>query len=150
MMPFFDCLSKANSFTLYEGLPRYQSEGETHEKELESKRTIEMAGSKFYEQACPFPVDEIPELRRLCTSVDALAPYLGVSAKACGGFHADFCLVWTTGEKTCRVLICFGCGEIVFAMDDQRVSIDLSEEGERNFSANLAACRSERPASKGE
>ncbi len=109
-IPLLSSASLAEELVLYEGLP-HPREKQDFRAELR-KEIIWFDDQPFY-----------PEPRVLSHSKNqALVKLLNEPAnfegsawdgKACGGFHADYCLEWTTPE-TGRLycLLCFGCGDL--------------------------------------
>ena len=118
-------IKTASLLTIYEGLPRQNSETSKLVDELATQRTIKIGPYPFYEQPLSISPKEIEDLRSLVTSADA---YMAYGPKLCGGFHPDYGLVWSDGSNTCYVLICFGCHEVIFYDTKHTILWDIRDE----------------------
>ena len=131
----------SESLTVYEGLPHQTWEAEALAREKKTKKTVQIGGFPFYQELLEISPADQAKLKEICSSPGAFTPWAG--AKACGGFHPDYCLVWKKGEQTCALLICFGCGEMM-AVADRRVEVsDMAVESE--LRAILENYRKNRP-----
>lgn len=107
---FRDDVRSAATLTVYEGLPGTLEDcGELHERELASKRTIEVRSHRFFERPVAVNAEAAATLLNAATSTSTFRAWRAF--KGCGGFHPDFALVWKAGEKTYELLLCFGCQE---------------------------------------
>lgn len=109
----------AKDFQLFEGLPHHIWESKLHQAELERAKTIEIAGEPYYASPVQITNDVADSLRSLMSSRSSFIPFRGY--KSCGGFHSDWCFVWTNGENSYSARICFGCGELIVDQNDRRV-----------------------------
>jgi hypothetical protein len=117
----------ATSFTLYEGLPHGMWEASELETELKNKKTVERQGSHFYERPLEVNPVDLQELRTLTSTADNFHSFTG--EKMCGGFHADYSLVWQDEQATYEFQICFGCGEVLIFGPTQEMRLDLQGNG---------------------
>ncbi len=134
--PISDEIKLAPSLTVYEGLPRNRAKLKT---ELATKKTIRRDEYyTFYARPWRVGGSDAESLRRLSTSADSFEPH---REKLCDGFHPDYCLVWTDGNTTCEVLICFGCAEVRFYSPQRELHVDLRGEAYEQFTTILKAYR---------
>ena len=90
---------------VFEGLPHPLFEREAFTQEQAAKKTIKLHGAVFYE-----PPQKTELAKPVAEAVaDCLIPFRG--EKLCGGFHADFAIIWRSGEERWDALFCYGCGE---------------------------------------
>ena len=103
-------VAAAKSLVVFEGLPHQRGEKELFATEAKRADIKKVLDYPFYTPSVSATNEE--ELRKLLSSSAAIAEFGG--AKACGGYHPDYCISRKTTEATYYALICFGCGEIVF------------------------------------
>lgn len=113
-----DVIRSADSALLLEGLPHFMWEGPAFVAERERNDVFELGGDYYYEQKLACGSIDIDQLRGILTS-DALHPWTG--PKNCGGYHADWCIIWVAGDKVVLSEFCFGCGEVTLWSRDNRV-----------------------------
>jgi hypothetical protein len=124
---FSALVARSNSTTIYEGLPNNYWERELYDRELKTKQTVKIEGNDFYAGPISASSALVDELRSLAGSKSSFEPFQG--PKACGGFHPDWCLVWSDGSETYTVFLCFGCDEMVAYKDGERsIYCDIREE----------------------
>ena len=105
-------IEKASALMVYAGTPHpmYRTAppppGAPREPE---RKKVKIHGEEFYEQAHVAGKEEIAKLKTLATNEANFSKWVG--AKACGGFHADYCLEWKDGHKVYQMMLCFGCDE---------------------------------------
>lgn len=104
---------------LYEGLPHDTWEREQYASELANAKTIRIAGTPFYAKPLISPTISLSQIRNLIGDRNSFVPYRGY--KACGGFHADWCLVWKNGEDSYAAELCFGCHELMVFENNERI-----------------------------
>ncbi len=141
---FAKTVGECNTLVVYEGLPHQTSESELLKKELATKETVEFVGFPFYRAPLTISGDDAVALKELYTS-GRFTAYQG--PKACGGFHPDYCAVWTDGYETVTVLVCFGCGEIKSVRGSDEFLCEM-DDVRPDLEALLTKYRVNRPASK--
>ena len=103
-------IARADRITWYEGLPDPVEERTAFDAESKSKPTVEMHGFRFYREALRLDVADAEKLEALLKNPKTFEPFSG--EKKCGGFHPDYAVEWSIGDKTYSCLICFGCFEV--------------------------------------
>ena len=144
----YDSIRRADRVIVYEGLPHPMYEEEALRRELEAGGTIEFAGYPFYREPLDVAAADVEALRTLMGDRSLYRPYVG--EKDCGGFHPDYAVEWSSGGKTYRALICFGCSEAWFEGPRGEVQkYDLRRDarvGGKSLLEVLRAYRKNRPA----
>lgn len=112
---FWNAIADADNVQLLEGLP-HPSERDTLAAEMARITPIEIGGQMLYPKPLDAPPAVIEELKmRFRDRTVFRAPILGgpVSVKLCGGFHADYAVVWSIGQRrVATALLCFGCADV--------------------------------------
>jgi len=129
--------------TAFEGLPHPFIDPDVVENELETKDTIERQGFHFYEKPVAFPDGFVEWLRAALEDSASFREFTGF--KACGGFHPDWSLVWSSGDLVTEFHICFGCGEIRAYQGAQELYCDMSPKGAKKLGRMLKEYRVQRP-----
>jgi hypothetical protein len=138
-----DFISSSGSLEIYEGLPHDVWERNAYESEKSSKDTVQIEGTYFYRKPVEVPEEAKRQLKTLSVAKSSFVPYGGPNA--CGGFHADWCLVWKNGDDVRSVHICFGCHEMMsFKNGTRQVYCDISDQS--RFQALLNPLRAQRPS----
>jgi hypothetical protein len=142
---YFPALAKhvqqANKLTLYEGLPHPTMDPDGFEKERNRTDTIGIDGHRFYKAPVAVSDETLESLRSLSVQQGLFKPFQ--AAKACGGFHPDWCLVWTDAEKEVDVHFCFGCNEVAAFVDGERQML-CEMQNDEPFKELLDALRTNR------
>jgi len=132
--------------TLYEGLPHQRFERETLASELQTADTLRIQDYSFYRQPLAMSDADARALREIMSDGDSFARPDPLMKKACGGFHPDYCVEWTSGSGAAtRALICFGCEEVILAGGSRPVTFDIHPEAERALEAVLTTYVRNRP-----
>jgi hypothetical protein len=131
------------SLVLYEGLPHQTFEWNQMQKELATKKTIEIHEYPFYERPLAVSDADVATLRQLSLAPDSFVSYMG--PKGCGGYHPDYCLEWTDGGATCELLICLGCREMELYAAGKKLLVDIRNSAFDQFEATLEKYRDQRP-----
>ena len=100
----------SDSVYLYMGLPHQVWDSEVYRQMQEDRATTELHGELFHAAAIQPDAADAEALRLLCSRTQSFVPYRG--PKNCGGYHADWCLVWKSGGKRTIMQFCFGCCEM--------------------------------------
>lgn len=144
--PFFEGISKAQSVTLYEGLPHQLWEMELLEKELKEKKTVKFNKFPFYQTPIPITKEVARKLQALCSDVNNFKPYQG--PKFCGGYHPDWCIEFKYGDKAIQVQVCFGCHEAAFNESEKHLMTDMNESVLKELGKILHPLQTNRPEEK--
>lgn len=144
---FLGHVQSASSSTLFEGLPHQAWEAEELKDELARKRTVQLNGFPFYEEAWVIEPGAASTLKAVLTQAGALEadPPGVVTTRLCGGFHPDYAIRWTAGEQVYDVLICFGCHEARCYWADGAVSCGISDAAVAELKTALAPYQRNRP-----
>jgi hypothetical protein len=145
-MPISQGVARASSLALYEGLPHQTFDTEQYRNEIATKKTVQLHDYPFYERTLAVSESDREELRRLSASAEAYFSFSG--EKSCGGYHPDFCLVWTDGETRYELLICFGCKEMKLYGPMQSLRVDIRPDAAKRFKAILSQYRGQRPGDR--
>jgi hypothetical protein len=110
--PIATLVAKADTVTLYEGLPHQVGEPELLNQELAEKKTFEFGGHPFYAEPMPLSDEDAKTLTDIFDNKDAFGDEAaGGWGTKCGPFHPDFAIEWATDDDVVRIQICFGCSE---------------------------------------
>jgi len=139
-------IQKARDSALYEGLPSEFWEPQLLERELHAKRTVKLHGYPFYEDLLTLKEQDAAQLTELFSAKGSFQRYR--SQKECGGYHADYCVEWKTGEAVTRALICLECGEVKLFGPQAELHCDLSAKADKQLKQSLSGYRKNRPASE--
>jgi len=144
--PISKGISRASSLLLYEGLPHQFWEADQFKKELAAKKTLLFHEFPFYERPLSVTPVDVETLRRLSAAANSFSSCRG--AKACGGYHPDYCLIWKDGATTYELFICFGCHEMELYGPQQDFLADIRPDAFTQFETTLKKYRDQRPQSK--
>lgn len=143
-------IREAEQIELLEGLPHPSSEPRLRELEVARVKPVDIAGELFYPEPLPAAPEAIAELARLTTDLRGYKtppfPLPKHYVKLCGGFHADFALLWKTKAATVvTALVCFGCSEIRFLYRTWTLTVDFTNERDRELFKTFRPLRRQRP-----
>lgn len=115
-----DAVTSRNEVELMEGLAHPYWEKEKLARQLSVGGTEKIAWDHFHAEATKAKPGDAQRLWDLLGASSAGLTYVPkFGTKACGGFHADWAVIWPTRGARMVVLICFGCSEIaVYRGDD--------------------------------
>ena len=136
-------IARAGRITLYEGLPHQSEERKSFDAERKSKPTLELHGYAFYREALNLNAGDEEKLRSLLKNPKAFEPFSG--EKKCGGFHPDYAVEWSVGDKNYSCLICFGCGEAMIHGPGAKARYDIQPDSLKRLKDVLKSYRINRP-----
>jgi len=136
-------IGSAERVTLHEGLPHPFDESKAFEKEKKSKQTVELDGYSFYRKTLDLKEEDAGKLKRLLADSNSFEPFSG--EKKCGGFHPDYGVEWSDGDKVYRCLICFGCREAAVSGPPGSSRYDIQKQAFDRLKAMLTPYRKNRP-----
>lgn len=127
---FVDEAADVAELELYEGVPRDPSRAR-------AEPTITIDGETYYKTPTMVRDDDAHRLGRAMRSPEHYKSH--VEGKKCGGFHADYGVVWrgTAGKQ--RVHFCFGCGELRSESSQSSSLVDIDESGRASLESILAS-----------
>ena len=134
------------TLTLFEGLPHQKWEPVQLKAELASKDTVKQHKFSFYKRPNKVSKADEAAIRKLCLNKVSFRPFIGF--KACGGFHPDYSLHWTSGNQTVELQLCFGCSEIRGYLGDTYVYCEMTKSSLTRFEQILRLYRVQRPPKK--
>jgi hypothetical protein len=140
--PVATALARAGLPILYEGLPHDNYERDVFAKELDSKQTVRLNDAPFYLEPLPLDRSDADRLTALFRNANSFIP---PRPKACGGFHADYCLKWNIKDSELRAQICFSCGEVKIFGPDINAHWDIAGDAYDEFKAILKRYAKNRP-----
>lgn len=136
-------LPKSGAPQLFEGLPSVFWEPQLFEQELAKKKTVRHHGYPFYEEPLAHAGPDAEQLTALFAARTSFAKY--TDGKKGGGFHADFCLVWTSGDATTRAIVSLEDGEVKLHGPKSELHCDFSPEAVQKLRQLLSSVRKNRP-----
>ncbi len=134
-------LRAADWVMVFEGVPRH-TETEVDGREHLGSRIIRLKDAEFH--AGPQRPDTIQVARLPDLLTGSLAVFRGV--KLCGGFHADYAVVWGAEGRRWVALFCLSCGEAAVFSPGGSLLADLDGAEGRALRAWLSDFRRQRPA----
>ena len=139
-------IPKAGVALLYEGLPSDFWEPLLLEQELARKKTIRLHGYPFYDELLEWQGTDGEQITALFSARTSFAKYS--DGKKGGGFHANYCLEWKTGEGTTHAIICLESGEVKMYGSKSKLHCDLSQEAAQKLRQLLSRYRKNFPVEK--
>jgi hypothetical protein len=122
-------MARADELTLFEGLPRGSDD---LLNEIKSNHaTIEIDGWSFYEKPRELSPAVEYQLRKTLMDYTAFEPYGG--PKFCGGFHPDFAVQWSDGDKKYSALVCLTCFEVNYILPNGETIFDFRAPAWKRF-----------------
>jgi hypothetical protein len=143
MPPLMDAIAKSKPVALLEGLPHQLYEDELLAKELKQKKTIKLHEFPFYVESTVVNEKEAKQLRDIFSNSKNFKRF--EIPKPCGGFHPDWCVVFTVDKEIYRALVCFGCHEARIYGPKNEVLTDLDEPAYKQLVAILKPNQKLRP-----
>ena len=141
LKPLTNSLFAKSQLTVYRGVARENPEpspprGTPKANEV---RTIIRFGQTFYEKSLPVPAAKTRKLLSLVKHPQSFSQWGG--AKACGGFHPDYALVWKTGDQVVEMHLCFTCKEIKVFNGQTEIYCEIEEvayQGLKDWTRSLS------------
>ena len=140
-----ESLQAAKGIKLYEGLPHQHLESQLFEDELESSQIITFDEFPFYATPQKLTMEDGTAFTALFCKADSFVPLDQTAAKACGGFHPDYCLTWRVESNTYLALLCFGCREVKSSGNGLEFHADIHESAHDAFVLALQPYHKSRP-----
>jgi hypothetical protein len=141
---FTESIAKADTLTLYEGLPHPRAERALYNQEVKAKTSMKQHGHDFYPGVINVTPEHVTELKNLMTAPYSFHENNGVPKK-CDGFHPDYIIEWHVGDEAYQALICTGCWEMIAYGPNQDLYCDMEPEARNKFKAILFSYRKNRP-----
>lgn len=138
-----ESLKNAAQIFVYEGLPHQFFEAELLDAEQKRNDVIEVGGYSFYAPKTLLQLDRMEELKHWLSMEGSFSKFSG--EKKCGGFHPDYAVVWEGQKRDYAVLICFGCGEVIFTDGSKKLRYDLNNKTKSGLIELLADYAKKRP-----
>lgn len=136
-------IPKSGVALLYEGLPSDFWEPQLLEQELATKKSIRLHGYPFYEELLAWQETDGEQITALLAVQSSFASY--TDGKKGGGFHANYCLEWKTGEETTRIVVALENGEVKIYGPKSQLHCDLSQEAAQKLRQLLSRYRKNCP-----
>jgi hypothetical protein len=137
---------KTDQVLLYEGLPGEFWEPQLREQELRQKETLAVHGYLVYDEPQTPTGADAEKLTALCSARESYSPCN--NRKKCGGFSADYCVEWTAGQMTTKILICLECGDVMIFGPQCELHCDLTPEAARRLAQLVSPYHKNRPSEK--
>jgi hypothetical protein len=113
---------RTDRLIVYEGLPRFRKEQVEQDKDLKQELTLH--GYQFFKNPHEVSAEDKKSLQELLG--DSRSFHQWVGHKMCGGFHPDYLVEYRVGESIYRILLCFGCHEIMIYGPDSSLWCDMN------------------------
>jgi len=127
---FVDDAAEVAELEVYEGLPR--------DTTLTREGPTVRIDDETYYKAPTMVRDD--DAHRLGRAIRDPAHYRShVEGKKCGGFHADYGVVWRGAAGKQRTHFCFGCGELRSESSHTSSLVDMTESGKNTLESMFAA-----------
>ena len=120
-------MEKAETITVFEGLPHQTWEPESLKKELGKTEEILIGDFPFYPTPAALEKSDHPALLKLLSVPEGLRPF--IYFKMCGGFHPDYAIRFTKEGTHCHLLLCFGCGDAGILHDNKVIHCHIGKKG---------------------
>ncbi len=111
---------------LYKGLPSEFWEPQLRMQELAQKETLDVHGHPVYEEQLSPSGADVEQLTSILSAPESYQSFDIRNRKKCGGFTAEYCVEWTTGETVTQILICLECGEVLLFGANSELHCQLS------------------------
>lgn len=121
-------IQKSAKVLLYAGLPSEFWEPELRAKDLAQKETLDVHGHPVLEEPLALSDADAEKLTELLSASESYQSVNNNRRKKCGGFTAEYCIEWTTGEKVTQLLICLECGDVMLFGPQSDLQCDLSPD----------------------
>ncbi|MFA7344684.1 MAG: hypothetical protein WC003_10295 [Terrimicrobiaceae bacterium] len=106
---FRKSVSAIPDLQVFEGLPDPKTEPASFARESARDDVMRVGDSSFYKRPLELGGADLAELRAIFSPGNPFSPGGG---DPCGRFHADYLLLWKSGEATYHAQIGLGCEEI--------------------------------------
>lgn len=141
---YLQAVARAETLTLYEGLPHPREE-KLMAEEIKKSSTVVLSGFHFYAQRRSPREADVRPFRQLSSDYRSFEPYGG--PKFCGGYHPDWCLEWQLGDdgEVYQLFICLGCHEAHFVGPRGELRVDIQSPAYERFRDLLKPYDKNRP-----
>ena len=139
-------IQKSAKVVLYAGLPSEFWEPELRAKDLARKETLDVHGHPVYEEPLALSDADAEKLTALFSASESFLSIDNNRRKKCGGFTAEYCVEWTTGEKVTQLLICLECGDAMLFGPQSDLHCDLSPDAAQRLTELLTPYRTSSPS----
>jgi hypothetical protein len=146
LLPVLEGIRGSGAVALYEGLPSEFWEPQLREQKLSQKQTVRLHGYTFYDHRRALPPAAAERFTALFRAKGSFQGYR--STKACGGYHPDYCLEWSTGASATRGLVCLECGEVKFFGPAAALHCDLTPQAAQRVKQWLSTYQKDRPSAE--
>lgn len=118
---------QAKELLLFEGFPHPRNEKKLFDKERAERNQFRYQGHVFYQNRPRLRDKDAAALKKILADSTGFLAWRG--EKKCGGFHPDYMVQWKDGDDIYRVLICFGCSEVMAYGPKGAVRLDMGTAG---------------------
>ncbi len=139
----FGSAARADTVTVYEGLPHQGNETKLFTAEKASKPWVDRDGYLFYPAPLPLTPEQTAAIRALLADPATFEPFKG--EKKCGGFHPDYLAEFAGPKGTVCAHVCFGCGEVKWFGTAGVARYDMAGGTRGQLTALLTPLRVNRP-----
>lgn len=128
-----DTIKNTDSIFVYEGLPHQTFEAELLTAEKAKNGITGLGGYPFYTPKIQIKTLDLSAFKKIISDSSNYTRFLG--EKRCGGFHPDYAVEWSDGDKVYLILFCFGCDEVLIidGKNTYRYDYQLIDDNKKLF-----------------
>jgi hypothetical protein len=138
-------VQKTGSVVVYAGLPSQFWEPQLRNQELLQKETLDVHGHPVYDDPQTPATADSEQLTSLLSAKGSYQPLSSGKGNKCGGFTAEYCVEWTSGDTATQILICLECGEAMLFGPQSELYCNFSPEIAQRLKQLLAPYQKETP-----
>jgi hypothetical protein len=131
---------------LHQGLPSEFWEPQLRMQELAQKETLDVHGHPVYEEQLTPSGADVEQLTSILSATESYQSFDIRNRKKCGGFTAEYCVEWTTGESVTQLLICLECREVILFAPQSELHCNLAADAAQRLKQLLARYDKNRPS----
>ena len=141
-------VQKTGRVVLYEGLPSEFWEPQLREQLFSQKDTLDVHGYPVHDEQLTPSSTDAEQLTSLFSARESFQAINKSDRKTCGGFTAEYCVEWTTGETVTQALICLECGEVMLFGPQSELHCNLSPDTAKRLKQLLSPYQKNAPKEK--
>lgn len=141
-------IQKSGTVALYEGLPSDFWEPQLREQLFSQNETLDVHGYPVFDEPLALPGTDAEQLTSLLSARESYQAIDKSELQKCGGFTAEYCVEWTTGETTTHALICLECGDVMLFGPQAELHCNLSPEAAQRLKQVLSPYQKNLPSDK--
>jgi hypothetical protein len=141
LKPLTNSMGEKSELTVYRGVARANLERPPTPvtPKANDVRTVIRLGETFFKKPMSLSAAKTRKPLSLVKNPQSFSQWGG--AKACGGFHPDYALVWKTGDLVVEMHLCFTCKEIKVFNGQTEIYCEIEEvayQGLKDWTRSLS------------